>query len=152
MAYARVVEVQKRGLIHLHIVVWVPQPLDVDTIHALALEAGFGCVMDLAPLDRPDKTARYLAKYVSKSVDQRGDVPWVREMVDQVTGEVTVSLDPTFRAWSSSRNWGVRMADLVAASRRAVAIAAARRREEAEHQPRDDEANATPTSSDLPPP
>ncbi len=129
LAYARCVEVQRRGLIHLHVVVHSPTALSSQRVQELALSAGFGCVMDLAALDDPGKSARYLAKYVSKSVDQRGELPWVREMVNTETGEVTVQLHPTFRAWSSSQNWGVRMADLIAASRRAVAVAAERRRE-----------------------
>lgn len=122
LAFVRVVEVQKRGLIHLHIVLWTPDSLDAAEVQRLLLDAGFGCVMDLAPIDNPQKASRYLAKYVSKSVDDRGFVPWLRDVVDHETGEVTTSADPTFRAWSSSQNWGIRMADL-----RAAAQAAARR-------------------------
>lgn len=127
--YVRVVEVQQRGLLHLHIVIWSPEPLSALVVQEKAMTAGFGCVMDLAPLDSAEKTARYLAKYVAKAVDVRTQVPWRREVVDEETGEVVVKIMPTYRAWSSSRSWPIRMAMLVEASRRAVAIAAARQRE-----------------------
>lgn len=150
--YVRVVEVQRRGLIHLHVVLWSPKPLAAQAVQTMALAAGFGCVMDLAPLDSADKTARYLAKYVTKSVDVRGSVPWVRHHVDRATGEVESNYEPTFRAWSSSRSWPVRMADLVAASRRAVAIAAARQLEDAETAAGGPDANGTAPGNAAAPP
>jgi hypothetical protein len=41
-------------------------------------------------------------------------------VVDRITGEVSTSNDPTYRAWSGSRDWGIRMRDIVDASRDAA--------------------------------
>ena len=98
-------------------------------VQRIGLKAGYGCVFDLSPLDNPEKTSRYLAKYVSKAVDSRGEVPWLRQTFDMATGEVTDHRTPTYRAGQSSRGWEVKMRDLKAMAQKAAALAAARRRE-----------------------
>lgn len=126
-AYFRAVEVQDgkrggtgRGALHLHVLLVVDQVLNVDQLHALALAAGFGCVMDLELLPAGStKAARYVSKYVSKACDSRTDVPWAAVTDD---GE-PLRTDPfraTYRTWSQSRNWPCRMAEVVDASRLAV--------------------------------
>jgi hypothetical protein len=109
--FFRAVEVQRRGALHLHVIVWSRDPLDVGVVQALALAAGFGCVIDLQPL-RPEH-ARYVAKYATKGSDGRDSVPWARvvQVLDEDTGELLdlVNPDPTFRTWSASRGWGLTM-------------------------------------------
>jgi hypothetical protein len=129
LEYVRAVEVQRRGLIHHHVVVWSATPLGAGHVQAVAMKAGYGCVMDLAPLDNAEKSARYLAKYVSKALDLRGEVPWVRQRVDRETGEITWDRTPTYRAGQSSHGWEMKMRDLRDIARRAAALAAARDRE-----------------------
>jgi len=130
LVYLRAVEVQKRGALHLHVLVLVDVDLDPVHVQSLAMAAGFGCTLDVAPLEPgTSKAARYVAKYVTKACDQRESVPWHRERIDYDTGEVTEQTDATYRTWSSSRTWGITMAEVVAASRRAAERAAARRAE-----------------------
>lgn len=130
LEFFRVVEVQKRGALHLHVIVWADAPLLVGQVHAAALAAGFGCVLDLRPIrsGRDARHAAYVAKYATKASDQRGDVPWARPVavVDAETGEVTqhVNPDPTYRTWSASRSWGLTMRDIREALRAHVARAA----------------------------
>jgi hypothetical protein len=69
------------------------------------------------------KAASYVAKYVAKSVDSRQLVPWLRTKLDRQTGELSECSKATYRAWSSSRTWPVRMRELVEASRSALQIA-----------------------------
>lgn len=126
--YFRATEVQDghrggsgRGALHHHVLLVVSEPVSVDRLHELATAAGYGCVMDLEPLEPGSrKAARYVAKYVTKSADQREIVPWSRESVDRQTGEITEDHRPTFRTWSASRSWGLTMAECVAAAKRAV--------------------------------
>lgn len=123
LEYFRAVEVQRRGALHLHVIVWSADPLAVAEVQALALAAGFGCVLDLSPI-RPEH-ARYVAKYATKGSDSRDSVPWARvvQVLDDDTGELLdlVNRDPTFRTWSSSRSWGVTVKAVRAAQRAHVA-------------------------------
>jgi hypothetical protein len=129
LEYVRAVEVQKRGLIHHHVVLWSPVPLDAGTVQSIAVKAGYGCVFDLGLLDSPSKMAGYLAKYVTKALDQRCEVPWRVQRVNVDTGEVTDDLVPTYRAGQASQGWAMKMWELREAARRSAAIGAARRRE-----------------------
>lgn len=97
---------QARGLLHRHVVVASDRPLTHAEVQAQALAAGYGCVLDLEPLQSPEKAARYIAKYVTKSAGQRQEVAWERHLVSTTTGEVITKTAPTFRTWSSSQRWG----------------------------------------------
>jgi hypothetical protein len=127
-AYFRAAEVQKRGALHLHVLVATSDRLDVESLRAAAIAAGFGHEVDVAELvgDRAVRAALYAAKYVTKSTDQRAEVPWVAERVDMRTGEVRTVTDASYRTWSRSARWGVSMADI-----RAVIAASAAAREAA---------------------
>jgi hypothetical protein len=128
LEFFRAAEVQRRGLLHQHVPLWSPVPLDPVEVQAAALAAGFGCVFDLQEVTSPQQVARYVGKYVSKSTDQREDVPWERLMIDPATGEVReVRTRPTYRSYSTSRTWGLTMRDCIAAARRAAAISTALR-------------------------
>lgn len=106
-AYISAVEPQKRGALHRHIVVASPRPLIHTEVQGLALAAGYGCVLDLEPLQSPEKAARYLSKYVTKTANERAEVPWQVVVVNERTGEVYTRGDrATYRAWSSSQDWG----------------------------------------------
>lgn len=128
LEFARFVEVQeKRGVLHLHVLVLSPVALDVVVLQRLALAAGFGCVLDLQRITDPARSARYVSKYVTKAADAREDVPWVRDHVDEDTGEVRAVRTPArYRTWSASRGWPCTMGQI-----RAVAAAQARARAEA---------------------
>jgi hypothetical protein len=118
--YFRVVEVQKRGALHLHILVWSAEPLRRDHVQELAVAAGFGCQVDLSPLS-PQKHANYAAKYATKATDQRGAVPWAVDVVNTRTGELTRGSAPArYRTWSSSRQWGLTVREVRAANRAAM--------------------------------
>jgi hypothetical protein len=118
--YFRVVEVQKRGALHLHILVWSAEPLPRGQVQELALAAGFGCQVDLSPLS-PQRHAHYAAKYATKATDQRGAAPWAVDVVNTRTGEVTRGRAPArYRTWSSSRQWGLTVKQVRAANRAAM--------------------------------
>lgn len=121
------VETQQRGMLHRHVVVFTEGHVDHRDLQDMALAAGYGCVLDLEPLQSVGKAARYVAKYVTKSSAERADVPWVKEHLDEETGELTqISAKATFRTWSSSRSWTVTMKAL-------KAVASAQARARAEH-------------------
>lgn len=122
--YFRGVEVQGRGALHDHAMVWSPVPLRLRDVRARAMAAGFGHSVDLAPAPAGSRRAAYyVAKYVTKATDSRADVPWLREVVDVATGEVTGLRPGRYRTWSMSRGWGDSMATVRA---RAAAYASAR--------------------------
>lgn len=114
--YARAAECQQRGALHFHVLVRLPPGVAMSRalwakgdphcwLRKLAMRWGFGCVMDLQSVDISSSGAAwYCAKYASKSVDQREQLPWL----DQ-TGEV-VSGCSRYRVWSASRRWGLTMA------------------------------------------
>jgi len=108
LVFLRAVEVQERGAIHLHVIVWTPTPLALKEIQPLAVAAGFGCVIDFQPAKPGDtRQAAYVSKYVTKATDQRGEVPW--DVVDLESGEVVAVADARYRTWSCSRDWGMTM-------------------------------------------
>jgi hypothetical protein len=123
--FLKAVEVQERGALHLHVIHWSPEPIDLTVVQALAVRAGFGCVLDYAPCAPGSRRAAYyVAKYVTKACDQRGAVPW--DVVNTWTGEVEAVEQARYRTWSSSRGWGMTMRMLrdairAAAERRAAA-------------------------------
>lgn len=118
---------QGRGALHDHAIVWCPVPLDLAVVQALALRAGFGCVVDWAPcVPGSRRAAYYVSKYVTKACDSRDRVPWLK--IDHQTGEI-LSERATYRTWSASREWGMTMGAVRQVCRAAAARAAARQLE-----------------------
>jgi hypothetical protein len=123
--FYRAVEPQQRGLLHLHVILWSPTPIDVRVLQDLALRAGFGCNTRLDMCRGQEDGARfanYVTKYVTKGIDGRHELPW--EQIDTDTGELTSSV-ATYRPWSQSAGFGVRMRthlDAIAAERRRAAL------------------------------
>ena len=62
LQFFRGVEVQERGALHDHAMVWSPRPLAKRRLRELALAAGFGHSLDLAPAPPGSKRVAY---YVS---------------------------------------------------------------------------------------
>lgn len=154
VAYFRAAETQQRGALHHHVILWSPRALNVLEVQRLALQAGYGCVVDLDPIAAGDvRAAAYVSKYVSKSTDQRDEVPWVADVLDRETGEVrAMHTVPTFRTWSASQNWGMTMKVLREAVRLAAQARAARLLELAETRPANHQGDvmAPPASGDPP--
>lgn len=119
LVYLRVVEIQERGAIHLHILVWTPKPLVLNEVQTLAMLAGFGCVIDYEESVGTGH-AHYVSKYATKSTDQRQEVPWEQDRLDRSTGEVRAVTDAKYRNWSCSRDWGLTMKAVEAAIREAA--------------------------------
>lgn len=117
LIYLRVVEVQERGAIHLHVLVWTPEALVPTEVQSLALLAGFGCVIDYE-ISHGTGHATYVSKYATKAADQRQEVPW--DVVDRDTGEVQAVKEAKYRNWSCSRDWGLTMKALEAGIREAA--------------------------------
>jgi hypothetical protein len=114
--FLRAAEVQKRGALHFHVLLVTDRPVDPVAVQRVALEAGFGCVLDLAPITDAKRASYYVSKYVTKSCDDRGNVPWSAVVCDEDTGEMRLMETlPTFRSWSSSRGWGLTMKEVRAA-------------------------------------
>lgn len=65
----------------------------------LAIKHGFGHEVDIQAV-KGEGAAGYCAKYVSKSADDRDELPWV----DRATGERLRGVG-RYRPWSSSRRW-----------------------------------------------
>jgi hypothetical protein len=117
MVYFRAVEPQDgkhrldgigRGALHFHILIWTPIPLVLKEVQALAMAAGFGCVLDYEESNPGDtRHAHYASKYATKATDRRCEVPW--ERLDRKTGELITATEATFRTWSCSRQWGLTM-------------------------------------------
>jgi hypothetical protein len=121
LQFFRGVEVQKRGALHHHSMTWSPTPLSLAEVRRLAVAAGYGHSVDLAPcVPGSRKAAYYVSKYVTKACDSRAEVPWV----DLVTGEV---VEGRYRTWSMSREWGQTMAQV-----RAIGAEYARKQREAQ--------------------
>lgn len=111
-----------RQAIHYHLLTSTDEPIDPAVLQRFALAAGFGCnvqVDRIKPGPGSSKAIGYVSKYVTKCADSRSEIPW--EKVDPETGEV-VSSRATFRAWSQSKKFGVRMKE------HRAAVAAQRRR------------------------
>ena len=142
--YYRATEVQDRGAIHHHVVIGAARLPSARVLQDLALAAGYGCVIDLRPvedLDHVDDVAGYVSKtlagYVTKSSgDGRDGVPWRREFTeDPTTGEVydeprRLHTVPTYKTHTQSHRWGCTVAEVKAvaqrqARRRALALALA---------------------------
>jgi hypothetical protein len=122
MQFMRGVEVQTangRGALHDHAMVWSPTALKPAAVKARAMAAGFGHEMDLTScVPGSRKAAYYVSKYVTKATDVRESVPWAADVVDITTGEVTrKSVPGRYRTWSKSREWGLRMSDVMAEAR-----------------------------------
>lgn len=113
--YFRATEVQQRGAVHYHVLVRFPVSrgalISTSRLRALAIRHGFGHEVDVAPVGDDARAAGYVAKYVSKSVDDRSSIPWVTR-----DGEVT-SATGRYRVWTASRRWGSTMADVKLAQR-----------------------------------
>lgn len=125
--FIRGVEVQVRGALHDHAIVDSPVPLPLKVwkpvMRARAISAGYGHSFDITPIEPGSrKAAYYISKYITKACDVRDLVPWWGEVVDTETGEVGEGLVPgRYRTWSSSRAWGMTMADARAVCREFVA-------------------------------
>jgi hypothetical protein len=114
-AYFRAIETQSRGALHEHVLLVCPDParrlvLDVARLRRLAISHGYGHALRVERVRTAAGTASYVAKYVSKSADERVEVPWV----DAATGETSRA---SYRTWSASRDWGLRMGEVVEAQR-----------------------------------
>lgn len=123
LEYLGSVEVQKRGALHRHVIMWSSEPLSLRQIRPLAMDAGFGHEVDLAEAEPGSRRfAYYVAKYVTKSCDDRDQVPWRADVVDEQSGEVrSMRTAATFRTWSSSRGWGLTMREVRMIARVAAA-------------------------------
>jgi len=119
LEFMRGVEVQDRGALHDHAMIWSPTELSVDEVRRRAIAAGFGHEVEMPPVEPGSrKAAYYVSKYVTKATDARDRVPWAADVVDLQTGEVSRGrVSGRYRTWSCSRGWGDRMADVVAAAR-----------------------------------
>jgi len=119
--YFRAIEPQKRGALHIHVVFIVKRAIKIDallraTMTAIALRLGFGHQFDLKRVEGDElekiKTARYIAKYVSKT-DGHGKIPFWDEAItyEVVEGSMMIREVPRRRpnTWSSSRGWGMSM-------------------------------------------
>lgn len=104
--YFKATEVQRRGAIHYHVLIRFPAArgtvIHLPTIRRLAIEHGFGHSVDIAQVV-DDAAAGYVAKYASKAVDQRADLPWVNHDGEVVKGQAR------YRVWTASRRWGLTM-------------------------------------------
>jgi hypothetical protein len=118
--YARSAEVQERLALHFHVPMRVEfvnlmlrdfNKTDPDcSLRMLVESVGFGHELTL---DRVESGhAWYCAKYVSKTCDDRYDLPWL----DRETSEI-VKGNSRYRPWSASRHWGTTMASIRAAQR-----------------------------------
>jgi hypothetical protein len=130
LQFFRGVEVQARGALHDHALIWSPTPLRLSELRALAIRAGFGHSVDLAPIEAGSrKCAYYVSKYVTKATDSRDLVPWLAEVYDPLTGEITSEvIAGRYRTWSMSREWGSTM---TAVRRASAAYADLKRAEQA---------------------
>jgi hypothetical protein len=147
LAYFAAREVQRRGALHLHVLVrrrdGRPAALTVSQLRALAVAYGFGHAVDVQRLD-PDRHVGYVAKYVSKSASDRRRVPWTAQQWARIPGEIVAKTPrgyarfsratgehlgpavpalvcvPRYRTWSASRTWGDTMASVRAAQQHYV--------------------------------
>jgi hypothetical protein len=125
--YGRAAEIQDgkrrkdgdgRGALHFHVLIRADRPdqilrdfraKDPDCPMRIMVEHhGFGHALDVQIV--AVSTAGYCAKYVSKSADEREEMPWL----DLVTGEL-VHGNGRYRTWTASREWGLTMKAIRAA-------------------------------------
>jgi len=110
LQFFRAVEIQKRGALHEHVIFRVPasdfviNSRMIEEIREIAVECGYGHSIKLISLDPQDEqakqnSARYLAKYVSKTAGQRKTLPYVPE-----EGKTS-----RYRIWTASSKWGATM-------------------------------------------
>jgi hypothetical protein len=118
LQFFRGVEVQTRGALHDHAMVWSPVPLDRAWLRQVAMDAGFGHELDLAPcVPGSRKASYYVSKYVTKATDARETVPWTADYVNVETGVLERREGPgRYRTWSMSREWGTTMAEVRASA------------------------------------
>jgi hypothetical protein len=83
-AFCRVVELQRRGAVHLHVIVRGGGALSVKRVRRMAVSAGFGPRVEWDAVRAPLGLARYLAGYLAKSRDV---------------------FPPGWRVLETSRNW-----------------------------------------------
>lgn len=121
LQYARAAEVQDgkrrhdgqgRGALHFHVLLRLDHPRRLlqdfkpsdpyCVLRQLVESHGFGHAVDLQEV--PESVASYCAKYVSKSADDRQQMPWL----DRRTGEI-VEGNGRYRTWTASRKWGLTM-------------------------------------------
>lgn len=125
--YFKAVEPQERGAIHVHALIIAKQVLRIDaTVHALfrkyAILHGFGHQIDIQVIanGRDDKSsiikaARYVAKYVSKTLSDGRKKVLLPERSLTTPGpngkQRFYSIDRKkpyrYRAWTASRGWGM---------------------------------------------
>lgn len=106
--FFRTVEIQKRGALHLHVIVSSDLALNVRVVQALALRVGFGCVVDLQRVRLLSRVGQYISKYVTKGVTGRAEVPWAAPILDAETGEIrTLRTRARYRVYSQSHGWGI---------------------------------------------
>lgn len=99
-----------RSMLHRHVVLFADETLTYPEVQQAAIRAGYGCVVDVEPLQNAAKAGKYLAKYVTKSSASRDDVPWSVMHVDYDTGEITErQVTATYRLWSAAHRWGITM-------------------------------------------
>jgi len=141
--YFRAVETQHRGGLHLHLLFRFGRPTLITKrlrgkVRALAIRHGFGHEVDLQVAGDDTRSARllawYVAKYVSKAVADRPQVPWTRwrapvsAVVGPATGEVFRQAQKgspaTYRTWTASRDWGSSMGSVKSAQRMWVRLQA----------------------------
>lgn len=114
LVYIKVTEVQERGALHFHVAIFSPDGelyLSKKWLRELAMDHFFGHSIDLQRI-KPGvgkgtvgAIPSYFAKYVSKAVDQRLEVPWLL-----LNGQRASKA--AYRSWSSSWSWPVRMAEV----------------------------------------
>lgn len=112
-------EVQRRGALHFHAIFKRREggvlAMTDASVRRLALQYGFGHEVKVVRFE-PGHAA-YVAKYVSKSANDRQRAPWsgrkfIVRQVETLDGrrvEMRLSVDtgsPTYRTWSASRKFG----------------------------------------------
>jgi len=118
--FFRGIEVQKRGALHHHALVWSPKRLTLQWVRTLAVGVGYGHSVDLQPIDAASRSAagyvtKCVAGYVTKARGERKTVPWLD--VDHRTGVIRRGEgEARYRTWSKSRGWGLTMAAVRAIS------------------------------------
>jgi hypothetical protein len=94
-----------------------PLVISVRKLRALAIEHGFGHSVKWDPMTggkhESGRLGGYLAKYVSKAVDDRPAVPWRAAGDDPHRGR-------QWRVWTASRRWACTMGEVRRAARSSV--------------------------------